>query len=500
MLGPDETASETLQKGIAMSVAHDLRTERVERRGVTPPVWWLVFKREFIDLWTGGRILLLLILFSVVMSVTSALRELESQLSLIPPVEMVFLTILSGISFGLFVGLVIGADSISGERERATLEPLLLTPAKPRQIVFGKFLAALSPWPVTFLLTVPYVVVLGHGDSSVQEGLLLGALLGGLLAMAFTGFGMLMSIWAKSNRVSLFGSLVVYLVFLIPTQWPGSAQKGDLGYLIQQFNPLQASSEFLEKVLVNNRTVAEKMPYLMAAIYAAAGVLAVIFLYAAPRLRLDRDAASSRPATWGRRPATWGRLGSVLLIAGATVALVSMPVARAQAATTAPEQGLQISIDLGYKTVNAGDEVEFTTVVKNAGAEASPPLNVAMNIVKTGKGDPVDPEDWSPERTQEVDSLAPGDSIDQTWTVEAILEGDYMVYMTVIPKPSGSNATSQPVSSKGIHLTVKPFTQSNPGGVLPVAIATPVALTLIALVPRGLRRRRAKEDDSGAES
>ena len=177
-----------------MSVAQEQRSERVEvaeRRGVAPPVWWLVFRREFIDLWTGGRVLLLLILFSLVMSVTSALRELESSLSLIPPVEMAFLTILSGISFGLFVGMVIGADSISGERERATLEPLLLTPAKPRQIVFGKFLAAMSPWPVTFLLTIPYVVVLAHGDNVVQEGLLLGALLGGLLAIAFTGFGML---------------------------------------------------------------------------------------------------------------------------------------------------------------------------------------------------------------------------------------------------------------------------------------------------------------------
>ena len=489
-----------------MSVAQEQRSGRVEvaqRQGLALPVWWLVFRREFIDLWTGGRVLVLLILFSLAMSVTSALREFESELSLIPPVEMAFLTILSGISFGLFVGMVIGADSISGERERATLEPLLLTPAKPRQVVFGKFLAAMSPWPVTFLLTIPYVVVLAHGDNVVQEGLLLGALLGGLLAIAFTGFGMLLSIWAKSNRASLFASLVVYLVFLIPTQWPGSAQKGDLGYLIQQFNPLQASSEFLEKVLVNNRTVAEKMPYLLAAVVSAVGVLAVLFLYAAARVRLDRDAPRSRPA----RP---GRLAGVLLVAGATVGLVTAPAARSQAAPAAqaapatpaapaaqaaPASGqrLQIAVDLRYKTVSAGDEVEFNTLVTNAGPAATAPLNVAMNIVKTGQGDPVDPEDWSPERTQQVTSLAPGESSEQTWTVEAILEGDYMVYLTVLPKPTGPNSTTEPVSSPGIHLTVKAFATTNPGGVLPVAIATPLALTLIAVVPT-LRRRRAQAE------
>ena len=188
-------------------------------------MWWLVFKREFVDLWTSTRVVVLLVLFALVMSVTSAMRQLESQLSLIPPVEMVFLTVLSAISFGLFVGLVIGADSISGERERATLEALLLSPAKPRQIVLGKFLAAMSPWPVTLLLAVPYVVVLGQGSPSVSEALWLGALLGGLMAIAFTGLGMVVSIWSSSNRTSLFASLLVYLIFLIPTQWPGSIQK-----------------------------------------------------------------------------------------------------------------------------------------------------------------------------------------------------------------------------------------------------------------------------------
>lgn len=467
-----------------MAATHQTFDRPVERGRMGVPMWWLVFRREFIDLWTGGRVVVLLILFSLVMSATSVLRQIENQLTLIPPVEMVFLTVLSAISFGLFVGLVIGADSISGERERATLEALLLTPARPRQIVLGKFLAAMSPWPVTLLLSVPYVMVLGQGDESTREALLLGALLGGLMAVAFTGFGMLVSIWSRSNRSSLFASLLVYLIFLIPTQWPGSAQKGDLGYLVQQLNPLQASSEFLEKVVVNNRTVAEKSPYLMAAIYAAAGVLLVLFLIAAPRLRLDGDAPRLRLAGWGRS-------ASGLLVAVAAGGLVLAPAPGAHAAVAAGvEQGLQVKVDLAYGTVDAGDEVEFHSLVANTGAQETAPLNVAMNIVKTGKGEPVDPEDWSPERTQPVDPLAPGETAEQTWTVDAILEGDYMVYLTVIPQPSGADATSNPVASPGIHLTVKPFTKRNPGGVLPVAIGTPVALAVLALLPRALRRRR----------
>ena len=122
-----------------------------------------------------------------------------------------------------------------------------------------------------------------------------------------------------------------------------------------------------------------------------------------------------------------------------------------------------------------------------------------MNIVKTGKGEPVDPEDWSPERTQQVDKLAPGESSEQTWTVEAILEGDYLVYLTVLPQPSGPNATSQPVSSPGHPPDGEVVREEQPGGVLPVAIGTPVALMLIAIVPI-VRRRRAKDETPQDES
>ena len=488
-----------------MSHQQNVNNRRVERSGSlgsASPVWWLVFKQELTDLWVGGRVLILLILFSVVMSITSVLREVESQLSLIPPAEMVFLTLLGSVSFGLFIGLIIGADSISGERERATLEALLLTPISRRQIVVGKFLAALSPWPVTLILSIPYIAVLSQGDEILGQALLLGALLGGVLAVAFTGFGMLVSIWSNSNKISLFVSLIVYLIFLIPTQFPGSAQKGDLGYLIQQLNPMQATSEFLEKVLVNNRTVQEKSPYLVAATLSAVVVLGLLFLYAAPRLRLEGETPRlTRPK---RRVARLSVIVIVCLIASLSTVLplragAPMGAERPQAELSGgPEQSLQIAIDLDYKTVNAGDEVEFNSVVTNNGTQESPPLNVAMNIVKTGKGDPVDPEDWSPERTQEVEPLAPGESAEQSWTVDAILEGDYMVYMTIIPKPDGPEATSQPVSSSGLHLTVKAFTKTNPGGVLPIAIGMPIALILVSLLPR--RRWRRGINSGGSET
>ena len=156
---------------------------------------------------------------------------------------------------------------------------------------------------------------------------------------------------------------------------------------------------------------------------------------------------------------------------------------------------LQISIDVGARVVQAGTPVLYNTVLKNNGTVASPALIVAMNIINLdAKGDIVDPEDWSPQRTQYTDSLAAGQSLNLSWRVNAILDGDYMIYMVVIPAPSSHEVTSQPVASSGIHLTVTPFTKLNPGGVLPYAIGGPVVLGLMIFFVYRHRRRKTGED------
>jgi hypothetical protein len=85
-----------------------------------------------------------------------------------------------------------------------------------------------------------------------------------------------------------------------------------------------------------------------------------------------------------------------------------------------------------------------------------------------------------------VGSLEPGQTFDLSWTIESILKGDYLIYLVVTPKPTGSKSTSRPVASSGIHLTVKPHTRLSPGGIMPFA------LTAVWLGLRALRRREVE--------
>ncbi len=286
-----------------MSDRQNAKGSRVEPSGSALPVWWLVFKQELTELWVGGRVLNLLILFSVLMSITAFLLATNNELSLLPQKQMVFVALTTAITFGLFNGLIIAAESISGERERTTLEALLLTPTSRRQIVVGKFLSALSPWPVALIVSIPYIAVLSQGDEVLGPALLLGALMGSLLSVAFIGFGMLVSLWSNSNRISLFVSLLVYVLSLIPAQLPTEFQASPAGVVVAAMNPLEAARQFLQKTLMESRPIAEVWIFLAAPAALTALMLGLLFWYAAPRLRLEAGRASMSWRIWSRAEA-----------------------------------------------------------------------------------------------------------------------------------------------------------------------------------------------------
>ncbi len=437
--------------------------------------WWVVCRKELRDHWIGGKALNLTIAYTIMMGIYAFMMARASAVNVEPPKEMVWELLKAALMFTVFMGLIIGADSLSGERDRATLEGLLLTPVRRRGIVFGKFLAAVSPWLVIMALTVPYFVLLAQGDPVVGQAIFWGGLFGTILTLGFTAFGMLVSFWSTSNKSSLFMALGAYLLFLLPTQLAGHAQAGFMGRLFQALNPMQGPRFFLAKILVNNRTFGELWPYALSAVVFAVIAFAVLFWYASPGLRLD--AGRARMSLRLQRSAVAAILACCLgtLAAAPVTSLHAQP--SQESASAVIQAPLQVSISMTDTTLRAGGAVLFNTVVTNDGMAAAPPLIVAMNIINLdAEGDIVDPEDWSPERTQYIEQLAAGESANLSWVVNAIIDGDYMVYM--------------------VHLTVTPYTKLNPGGVLPYVIGGPLLLGLIIFL---VYRHRRRQLDAGAE-
>lgn len=273
---------------------------RPGRSGAGAFAWWVVCRRELHELWIGGKALLLLLVYTAVIGASTYLMVRSSQLDLTPPKEMVWTTLQTCMYVGVFMGLLIGADSLSGAREREMMETLLLTPASRTQIVLGKFLASMSPWPAAMVVTVPCVLVVSQGEPILASSLMWTGFIGTMLILGFTGLGMLVSFWSNSNRTSLFISLSIYLLFLLPALLPGRAQKGLVGKFFQRSNPLAAADQLLERLIVNNQTLHTYGDWLKGPIVFLVVVMVLLFAYAGPRLRLQAGGGALLPWAWSR--------------------------------------------------------------------------------------------------------------------------------------------------------------------------------------------------------
>ena len=102
------------------------------------PAWRVMLTSELADLWVGGKAFYLILAYSIMLAIQTFVLATNFELSLFTPPQMIFEILKSFIQVSLLIGLIIGADSISGERERSTLEGLLLAPASRRQTARGR--------------------------------------------------------------------------------------------------------------------------------------------------------------------------------------------------------------------------------------------------------------------------------------------------------------------------------------------------------------------------
>jgi len=262
----------------APSVEGTQRATRIDAQG-----WRVVAGQECRDLWVSGRGPFLIFGFSVLLSGVTYLAATNLDINFLEQREAVNLTLQMAVAVGVLVTLVVSADGLSGERERGTLESLLLTPVSRRAIVTGKLVAALSVWFVAFVVTVPYLWVLGRGVSIVVQAVLLGLLVGTLVALGLAALGLLISAVSTSNKVSLAVSLFLLLALFAPTQLPSGLPQGWFFDVLARLNPVTAALHYISAVLVSGHAWTRDLSYLVSPILTvvlAGGALIVL----APRI------------------------------------------------------------------------------------------------------------------------------------------------------------------------------------------------------------------------
>jgi ABC-type transport system involved in multi-copper enzyme maturation permease subunit len=263
--------------------------EKTNRQSDGAPAWWVVCSRELAELWMGGYASVLIVIFCAVQA--GIAYSLSADFGRTPRQEMVYMLIESCIAAAVFMGVILGADTLSGERERGTLEAILLTPASRRQIIFGKLLAAASVWPAALAVTIPCIAFVADGVDGFLNGLKWGTLLGTLTVTGFTGLGMLVSFWSNSNKTSLFASLVAYFCFVLPTMFPWETQVGTFGIIMRRANPMESNRHLLDKTIVSVFPIGAYWRWLLSPVLLAVIALGILFFYASRNLRLEASGA-----------------------------------------------------------------------------------------------------------------------------------------------------------------------------------------------------------------
>ena len=253
--------------------------------------WWVVCSKELTDLWFGGYAAILMIIFCAVQG--GIAYNLSGDFGRTPRQEMVYMLIETCIAASVFMGVILGADTISGERERGTLEAILVTPASRRHFIFGKFLAASSVWPAALFVTVPFVAFVADGVDGFINGMKWASILGTLTVAGFTGLGMLISFWSNSNKMSLFASLVTYFAFVLPTTFPWETQVGTFGIIMRRVNPMESNRMLLDKTIVSVWPLGAYWRWLTSPVLLALIVLGLLFFHAGRNLRLEAAGAST---------------------------------------------------------------------------------------------------------------------------------------------------------------------------------------------------------------
>ena len=147
---------------------------------------------------------------------------------------------MANLSFFIFVP-ALTMQLLAEERKLGTLELLLTKSVTDRQVVIGKFLAAVLMLVIALLFTLPFVITIFNiGNADV------GQVLCGYLGLIFTGaayvsIGLYCSSLTSNQIVSFLLALIISVFFQFIFGFIGNYMGGALGLF---FNDLSMSAHF----------------------------------------------------------------------------------------------------------------------------------------------------------------------------------------------------------------------------------------------------------------
>jgi ABC-type transport system involved in multi-copper enzyme maturation permease subunit len=222
----------------------------------------LVARKEAGELLLSLRGLAWLMAMAAALSVFALLLVSNTELSLLDNAQVVYDMAAIVTAMGALLALVVGIDSIAGERERGSLLPLLLTPAPREAVLFGKIGGIAIAWAVMFAGSTAYLWAVGSTGQNLAESVIAVALLGTPVVLGFGLLGLAIGAAVASARAGQLGGLIALLVSASPLLLGSSLRQTAIGQAFDAINPFSAAVNAYDAIIIDSQPVGAQVIHL----------------------------------------------------------------------------------------------------------------------------------------------------------------------------------------------------------------------------------------------
>jgi ABC-2 type transport system permease protein len=187
-----------------------------------------------------------------VLSVFSLLLVSNTELSLLDNAQAVYMMSSIIIALSLLIAVIRGSDGFAGERERETLETLLITPVSPAEVAIAKLMGLIFSWLVLFIISIPYLWAVGSTGQNLISALQYLFISGTLLVVIFGGFTLAISARMRTFKGTMSIGLTAFLLSGSPILLGPSLRQSTVGRFIDLLNPFANALNMLDSVIVDS--------------------------------------------------------------------------------------------------------------------------------------------------------------------------------------------------------------------------------------------------------
>ncbi len=209
--------------------------------------------KEFTEDLMAARGSIFLAIACVVLSIFSVLLVSNTELSLLDNAQAVYMMCGIIIALASLLAVIRGSDGFAGERERETLEPLMLTPVTGHQLALAKLIGLMLSWLILFVLSVPYLWAVGSTGQNLLSAIQYLFITGTLMVLSFGGIALALSARVGSFKSALSVGLTIFLLAGSPVILGPSLRQGTVGRAIDLLNPLAGALNTLDSVIIDSQ-------------------------------------------------------------------------------------------------------------------------------------------------------------------------------------------------------------------------------------------------------